>query len=249
MLAKLRAKDVDLVCGSVVIRPDGDGGRAETDPGPGRRRRPGRHRRHGVAPRRVSLLTNLPPEELPGPTVGSSELRTLPLVVSASGLMAGCCTRGSAPTTATSCASPPRSTPSTTVSSCCVRGCCADACWSPRGRGRRGWFGGRGWFGHRGRFKGRRRWLDADTSASYEHGRGLRAVDLVNDTGPCLEVLLGAFTRRGERASYEPSHPLNLLWDALALENARWRREQRWPTSGLEPDPFEPAPSHDLGEF
>ncbi len=211
VLAKLRAKDVDLVCGSVVTRPEGDDELAAFDVM--------EWRRSGV-----SLLTNLSEAELPGPTAPTSALRTLPLVVSASGLMAGVLHT---------------------------------------------WFGG----DYRGKlriaaeidtvnygFELLRSGLlrgsmlvtkgvaDAAGDPRVVYGRGLRAVELVNDTGPRLEVLLGAFTRRGERASYDPAHPLNLLWDALAQENARWQREQRWPTAGLEPDPFELANSYDPSE-
>lgn len=35
-------------------------------------------------------------------------------------------------------------------------------------------------------------------------------------------MLVGVFTRRGERDSYAPGHPLNLLWDALSGESGRW---------------------------
>ncbi|MBC3985770.1 hypothetical protein H8N01_25140, partial [Streptomyces sp. AC536] len=63
-------------------------------------------------------------------------------------------------------------------------------------------------------------------------------VDLANDPGPPVEVLLGAFARRGERATYAADHALNVLWNALVAESERWRAEQRWPTPGTEPDPF-----------
>ncbi|MBB5153218.1 LysR family transcriptional regulator [Saccharopolyspora phatthalungensis] len=55
-------------------------------------------------------------------------------------------------------------------------------------------------------------------------GQGLRTIELVNDVGPKMQVLVGAFTRRGERQSYYAEHPLNLLWTALELENAKWKR-------------------------
>lgn len=212
VLAKLRAKEVDLVCGSVVTMPGGGGDHLDEFDVM-------EWRRSGV-----SLLTNLPEARLPGPTVESSELRSLPLVVSASGLMAGVLHT---------------------------------------------WFGA----DYRNRlhiaaeidtvnygFELLRSGLlqgcmlvtkgvaDAAGEARYAHGRGLRAVELVNDTGPRLEVLLGAYTRRDERAAFDRTHPLNMLWDALAEENDRWRREQRWPTSGLEPDPFELANTYDPSE-
>ncbi len=211
VLARLRAKEVDLVCGSVVTRPGGDPELDDFDVM--------EWRRNGV-----SLLTNLPEEELPGPTVETGALRELPLVISASGLMNGVLHTwfGADYRTRLRVAAE-----IDTVNygfellrSGLLRGCMlvtkgvADAAGDPR----------------------------------VGQGRGLRAVELVNDTGPRLEVLLGAFTRRGERAELDPSHPLNRLWDALALEDARWRREQRWPTEGLEPDPFELANSYDPSE-
>ncbi|MFI7309071.1 hypothetical protein [Streptomyces hygroscopicus] len=60
---------------------------------------------------------------------------------------------------------------------------------------------------------------DAAGDPGGAHGRGLRAVELVKGTGPRLEGLRGAFTRAGERASYDPAHPLDPLdplWDASA---------------------------------
>jgi DNA-binding transcriptional LysR family regulator len=54
-------------------------------------------------------------------------------------------------------------------------------------------------------------------------GQGLRTIELVNDIGPKMHVLVGAFTRRGERQSYYAEHPLNLLWTALEWENDKWK--------------------------
>lgn len=214
VLGKLRAKDVDLVCGSVVTSPQGNGVDNELDAFDVME-----WRRSGV-----SLLTNLPHSRLPGPTVTSSELRTLPLVVSASGLMAGVLHTWFGADYRNKLHIAAEIDTVTygfeLLRSGLLRGCMlvtkgvAEAAGDPR----------------------------------VAYGRGMRAVELVNDTGPRLEVLLGAFTRRGERAHYEASHPLNLLWDALALENEQWRREQRWPTEGLEPDPFELANSYNPSE-
>ncbi|MEU1904373.1 hypothetical protein ACFV4E_40775 [Streptomyces hygroscopicus] len=57
---------------------------------------------------------------------------------------------------------------------------------------------------------------DAAGDPGGAHGRGLRAVELVKGTGSRLEGLRGAFTRAGERASYDPAHPLDPLWGASA---------------------------------
>ncbi|QUH00444.1 LysR family transcriptional regulator [Saccharopolyspora erythraea] len=147
----------------------------------------------------LSLVTNLPESPLLGASVGASELPTLPLVIPASGLISG--------------------------------------------------FLG-GWFGaeYRGRldiaaeiddvrygFELLRSDLlqacmlvtqgigEAADDGRMPEGQGLRTVELVNDLEPKLEVLVGAFTRRGERPGYDDDHPLNLLWNALSLENDRWK--------------------------
>lgn len=211
VLAKLRAQEVDLVCGTVVTRPDGDRELEAFEVM--------EWRRSGV-----SLLTNLPASGLPGPTVPTSELRTLPLVVSAGGQMAGVLrTWFGAEYRDTLRIAAEIDTVNyglELLRSGVLRGCMLVT-------------------------KGV---ADAAGDPGVAYGRGLRAVELVNDTGPRLEVLLGAFARRGERAHYDAAHPLNLLWNALAEGNARWRREQRWPTDGLEPEPFELGSSYDPGE-
>ena len=40
--------------------------------------------------------------------------------------------------------------------------------------------------------------------------------------GGIIGALKNISTRRGERDSYAPGHPLNLLWDALSGESGRW---------------------------
>ncbi|MFI0775710.1 LysR family transcriptional regulator [Streptomyces sp. NPDC021212] len=214
VLAKLRTKEIDLVCGSVVTRPADESASRELDA-------------FDVMEWRrsaVSLVTNLPVDELPGPAVERGELATLPLVVSASGVMAG--------VLRTWFGADYRETLRIAAEidnvnyglellrSGVVRGCMlvtegvADAAGDPQ--------------------------------AAY--ARGLRPVELVHDTGPKPEVLLGAFTRRGERAGYDAGHPLNLLWNALELEKERWRRERHGPGEGPAQDPFELATAQDPGE-
>jgi len=51
-------------------------------------------------------------------------------------------------------------------------------------------------------------------------GPGLRLVGLGPDFSPMMELVTGTFARRGERAAFSPSHPLNLLWQAFADEVA-----------------------------
>jgi DNA-binding transcriptional LysR family regulator len=42
-----------------------------------------------------------------------------------------------------------------------------------------------------------------------------RVLELENDFDPPLELVSGVFARRGERAQYAASHPVNLLWEAF----------------------------------
>ncbi|MFC7303763.1 hypothetical protein ACFQVC_05985 [Streptomyces monticola] len=63
---------------------------------------------------------------------------------------------------------------------------------------------------------------EAAERGSRPEAGGLRRLDIVGDIGPRTEVLVGVFTRRGERGSYAPGHPLNLLWEALSKDNDRW---------------------------
>jgi DNA-binding transcriptional LysR family regulator len=51
-------------------------------------------------------------------------------------------------------------------------------------------------------------------------GPGLRFVDLASDFNPVMELVTGTFARRGERSTFDASHPLNLLWHAFADEVA-----------------------------
>jgi DNA-binding transcriptional LysR family regulator len=228
VLAKLRAKEIDLVCGSVVTQPviqpvtqpvtqptEGGGSRKETsreldafDVMEWRRSA-------------VSLVTNLPEDELPGPAVERGELATLPLVVSASGVMAEVLHTwfgaGYRDTLRIAAEIDNVNYGFELLRSGVLRGCMLVTEGVANAAG--------------------------DPQAAY--ARGLRAVGLVNDTGPRLEVLLGAFTRRGERAGYAAGHPLNLLWNALELEKERWRRERHGPGEAPAQDPFELATADD----
>lgn len=51
-------------------------------------------------------------------------------------------------------------------------------------------------------------------------GAGLRIVDVGADFDPAMELVTGTFAKRGERAAFDASHPLNLLWQAFADEVA-----------------------------
>lgn len=54
--------------------------------------------------------------------------------------------------------------------------------------------------------------------------RGLRTLRLVEDMGPPQCVLVGAFRRR-DPETLAPGHPVSLLWEALARQNARIHSE------------------------
>ena len=46
------------------------------------------------------------------------------------------------------------------------------------------------------------------------------------DFSPMMKLVTGTFVRRGERAAFDPAHPLNLLWQAFADEVASGRPYQ-----------------------
>ncbi|MEU6487304.1 LysR family transcriptional regulator [Streptomyces sp. NPDC046887] len=54
-------------------------------------------------------------------------------------------------------------------------------------------------------------------------GEGFRLIDLADDFAPVLQLVSGVFARRGERETYDASHPLNILWDAFRDEAASGR--------------------------
>ncbi|MCI2423710.1 LysR family transcriptional regulator [Saccharopolyspora sp. K220] len=187
LLAALRTKQADLVCGSVLIYEDDHAALADFDVM--------EWRRSGL-----SLATNLSYEQLPNQVVGVSELASVPLVVPASGLISGFL---------------------------------------------HGWFGAdyREKLDIAAEIDDVRYGFDllrsellhgcmivtqgvgeAAGDGRLPEGQGLRTIELVNDIGPKMQVLVGAFVRRGERQSYYAEHPLNLLWTALELENAKWKR-------------------------
>ncbi|WP_438490619.1 LysR family transcriptional regulator [Streptomyces sp. S186] len=63
---------------------------------------------------------------------------------------------------------------------------------------------------------------EAASDGHLPEAEGLRTLEVAGDVGPRTEVLVGVFTRRGERGSYGPEHPLNRLWEALSWESERW---------------------------
>ncbi|MEU3960797.1 hypothetical protein AB0F42_13375 [Streptomyces buecherae] len=62
---------------------------------------------------------------------------------------------------------------------------------------------------------------EAAADGRLPEAAGLRPLTLVDETGPELRVLSGAFARLGERAALARDHPLNVLWRCLAAGHER----------------------------
>ncbi len=54
-------------------------------------------------------------------------------------------------------------------------------------------------------------------------GDDFRLIELADDFRPVLQLVSGVFARKGERDTYDASHPLNILWDAFRTEAASGR--------------------------
>lgn len=186
LFAKLRAKELDLVCGSVVVT---EGKEAELF-GPYEVLE---WRRSGL-----SLLTNLPPETLPGTSFDARELPGLPLVVSARGLIDRFLTSWYGPDYRQKLSIAAEIEAAHYGFELLRSGVVSGAMLVTRGIG------------------------EAAADGRLPEAGGLRTLELVGAVGPRTEVLVGVFTRRGERGSYAPGHPLNLLWEALSWESGRW---------------------------
>ncbi|AZK97482.1 LysR family transcriptional regulator [Streptomyces tsukubensis] len=50
-----------------------------------------------------------------------------------------------------------------------------------------------------------------------------RLIDFADDFDPMLQLVSGVFARKGERETYDASHPLNILWEAFRDEAASGR--------------------------
>ncbi|MGA4842944.1 LysR family transcriptional regulator [Streptomyces sp. G45] len=185
LFARLQSKELDLVCGSVVVT---EGQEDELDP-----YEMIEWRRSGVC-----VLTNLPPRKLPGPGVRASDLPGLPLVVSAGGLIARFLTAWYGADFRKELTIAAEIEAAHYGFELLRSGVVSGAMLVTRGI------------------------AEAAESGSLPEAGGLRRLDVVGDVGPRTEVLVGVFTRRGDRASYDAQHPLNLLWDALAKDNERW---------------------------
>ncbi|SCE32720.1 DNA-binding transcriptional regulator, LysR family [Streptomyces sp. DvalAA-14] len=53
--------------------------------------------------------------------------------------------------------------------------------------------------------------------------KDFRLIDFADDFTPMLRLISGVFARKGERETYDASHPLNILWDAFRDEAASGR--------------------------
>lgn len=58
----------------------------------------------------------------------------------------------------------------------------------------------------------------AATDGRLPGSPGFRLVEFGDDFNPMLELVTGVFARKGERHQYEPTHPLNCLWNAFEDE-------------------------------
>jgi len=183
ILAKLRDKELDVVCGSIALD---EGGGPPVDVVVSEWSR-----------RTLSVLTNLSPEELPGPEVASSELPGLPLVVPDRGLIADSL-RG---WFGADCRRRLRIAAEIDAvafglellgSELPLRGCMLVT----RGIGE---------MIRDGRMAG---------------GGSLRVLPIRNDTEARMEVLSGAFMRAADEPA-DPAHPLSLLWRAMEAGDAR----------------------------
>jgi DNA-binding transcriptional LysR family regulator len=144
----------------------------------------------------VCLLTNLPKRELPVPAVGVSRLLSTPLIIPTGGVIADFlqCWYGSNFQT--------RLTIAATIDDiyyglALLRSHMAYGCMIVSETIGRAVIEGR-----------------------LPGGPGLRLVGLADDFHPMLELVTGAFARKGERQRFAPNHPLNLLWEAFRVEAA-----------------------------
>jgi DNA-binding transcriptional LysR family regulator len=142
----------------------------------------------------VCLLTNLPKRELPVPAVSASRLPATPLIIPTSGVIADFLRRWYGPDFQT------RLTIAATIDDiyyglALLRSRMSYGCMIvSEAIGK------------------------AVTEGELPGGPGLRLVRLADDFDPVLELVTGAFARKGERDRFASSHPLNLLWDALRAE-------------------------------
>ncbi|AKL71037.1 LysR family transcriptional regulator [Streptomyces sp. Mg1] len=64
---------------------------------------------------------------------------------------------------------------------------------------------------------------EAAVAGRLPGGEGFRLVEFADDFAPMLQLVSGVFARKGERDTYDASHPLNVLWEAFRDEAASGR--------------------------
>jgi DNA-binding transcriptional LysR family regulator len=64
---------------------------------------------------------------------------------------------------------------------------------------------------------------EAVRAGRIPEARGLRVLQLDDDTDPKREVLAGVFTRAGDRDSLDAAHPLNLVWGRLCEQTEAYQ--------------------------
>ncbi|GGX49814.1 LysR family transcriptional regulator [Streptomyces noursei] len=186
LFTKLRSQELDLVCGSVVVTEGEEA--AQLAP-----YEVMEWRRSGL-----SLLTNLPPERLPGGSFPAGELPRLPLVVSTGGLIDRFLTAWYGSDYRQKLTVAAEIEAAHYGFELLRSGVVSGAMPVTRGLG------------------------EAASDGHLPEAGGLRTLEVTGDVGPRTEVLVGVFTRRGERDSYGPEHPLNRLWEVLSWESERW---------------------------
>ncbi|MFB6538094.1 hypothetical protein [Streptomyces noursei] len=186
LFTKLRSQELDLVCGSVVVTEGEES--AQLAP-----YEVMEWRRSGL-----SLLTNLPPERLPGGSFRAADLPRLPLVVSTGGLIDRFLTAWYGSDYRQKLTVAAEIEAAHYGFELLRSGVVSGAMLVTRGLG------------------------EAASDGHLPEAEGLRTLEVTGDVGPRTEVLVGVFTRCGERASYGPEHPLNRLWEALSWESERW---------------------------
>lgn len=185
LLEKLASRQVDLVCGSVLDIEGVD-------------RLAGYEvqewRRSGLV-----LVTNLPPDRLPAPSVRARELSSLPLVLPGAGLITdfvrgwfGEDYRNRLDVVAEI---DTAQYGFELLRSGLVRGCMLVT----RGIG------------------------EAAVTGGLVSASGLRSIELIGDLEPRMDLLVGVFVRSGERDLLPADHPLTMLWNALKADSDHWR--------------------------
>lgn len=176
--AQLDAKDVDLVCGSIPYAPGPDPALSSYDII--------EWHREGL-----TLLTNLPPRELPVAAVSQDRLPAIPLLAPATGLIADFLHRWYGAEF--------RSQLHIVAE--------VDSIYYGLAVLRTGLI--------HGAMICTQAAAQAAIDGRLPGGPGIRAVPLTNDYDPPLQLLAGIFARKGERQLYDTTHPFSLLWDAF----------------------------------